>query len=164
MQKASGKIYQFSAGCSFPNGIILPTRTLTPTSTQLGYNGVVTNGAQVDVGIGSTATILTTGAILAIGIYQININLVELINPNTTSNYTTFAFTATNATLIGAPASNTLYLYGGPSTNRIPLTISFIAKVTASSGTINIACSNQASTVNCTFLINQIILSYIKIA
>lgn len=149
---------------SATSSITLPTSSWTPTSTQLGFSGSITNSSDVNIGTSAVnATVLSTGSILAIGIYQINIILVEVINPNTTGNYSTFSFTTTNTTLVGAPANNAMYIVGGESSNRLPLTLSFIAKVTATSGTINILCTNQTG-VNCSFLANQAIISYIKIA
>jgi len=145
--------------------ITLPTTTQTPSSTQLGYTNVITNAAAVGIGTGLSGTILTTGATLAIGIYMVNISLAETMNPNTTASSTTFAFTLTNTTLIGA-LSNNLYRLnctGSSASTKYSFTFSVIAKVTVASGTVLLTGTNSAS-CNCSFDIGQAIMTFIKIA
>jgi hypothetical protein len=164
MQKASGKIYQFSSGSTFINGINLPIRALTPSINQLGYTNSASNSAIVSVPANTLTTLLTTGTVLPLGTLLVTFNITVTFTPATNSSNMTFSFTLSSGTvMVGVPANTIMTLIGNFIRSTFTYTIPVTTTATANDASITISGTTPVGTT-ASIPIGSARISWVKIA
>jgi hypothetical protein len=146
IQRISGKLYEMSSASKFPLGISLPTLSVIPSVSQLGYT---TNNNLGSTSVSSTSTQLANLTTIPIGIYL----LIVSVSTNTwsapASGRLTLTLTTTNGTsnisILGSlgPSANT-NASGGFNTG----TFTGQLQITATSGTVSLTALTLNGTVN----------------
>lgn len=164
IQKASGKLYQFASGSSFPNGITLPIRVLTPSISQLGYTNSVSNGSLVSVPANTLTDLLTTGTILPLGVLLMTFNITPSFSPTSGSSMS-FSFNlSAGTTMIGVPANTTMGLVGSTArTTTFTYTIPVTTTATSNNAEIQFR-GTTAAGFTASIPIGSVRISWVKIA